>query len=467
MRAQQLLEQNDRELRTLNSESLSWFEAAYAARSALADPTGATPVDMATVRERYAGFQSGIEDTLVEHWDELIGQTSDTERSSSRFAQIVLVVGIVGFVIGIGVVQGTYRTSAAQDRELEERDAARAVHLRRSEIESRIGRALEYARTERDACRVVEEAMEQLHPDRPTELLLADSSRAHFAVASCSSRDDGWSGCEVPTPGECPAVAAGLTLVFDTSEKFDSCPYLKERPGGPLSATCVPVSINGVAQAVLHSTGPNGTPVDAEARWFLELLASRAGDRIGVLRAFSQTESQAATDPLTGLDNRRSFESKVAKLVDEGRDFVVAFGDLDHFKRLNDAHGHDTGDRALRAFAHTFRNAVRPGDIVARWGGEEFVVAFPDATDDVAAMVLERVRGELAAVVARGSVPPFTVSFGVSEGSEPDLVSQIASADRALLAAKQAGRDRVVRARDLGSELVTDADAAGASTDRG
>ena len=141
MRAQQLLEQNDRELRALNIESLSWFEAAYAARSALADPTGTTPVDMATVRERYAGFQSGIEDTLVEHWDELIGQTSDTERSSSRFAQIVLVVGIVGFVIGIGVVHGTYRTSAAQDRELEERDAARAVHLRRSEIESRIGRA--------------------------------------------------------------------------------------------------------------------------------------------------------------------------------------------------------------------------------------------------------------------------------------------------------------------------------------
>jgi diguanylate cyclase (GGDEF)-like protein len=291
----------------------------------------------------------------------------------------------------------------------------------------------------------VERALRDLRPGLPAELLLADSSQAHLHRMACTHRDEGLPGCPVPTPGDCPAVNRGQTLEFATGTTFDACPHLRDRDGAAVSAICVPVSINGTAAGVLHATGPDGEVLDVTARSALELLAARSGERIGVLRAFSRTESQAATDALTGLDNRRSFENKVADLLARGVPLSLAFGDLDHFKLLNDTYGHDAGDRALRAFARTLRQSLRPSDHAARWGGEEFVVVFPETTRDQASLVLDRVRGELARVVAAGGIPAFTVSFGVSDGFDgDDLETLVAAADRALLQAKDAGRDRVV-----------------------
>ena len=91
-----------------------------------------------------------------------------------------------------------------------------------------------------------------------------------------------------------------------------------------------------------------------------------------MLRAFSKSEVQAHTDPLTGLMNRRSLEVQVRALTEEDRPYIVAYGDLDHFKQLNDVYGHDAGDRALRLFARV-AHSLRP-NTSARYGGEEFVV---------------------------------------------------------------------------------------------
>jgi diguanylate cyclase (GGDEF)-like protein len=123
---------------------------------------------------------------------------------------------------------------------------------------------------------------------------------------------------------------------------------------------------------------------------------------------------------------------------------VVAYGDLDQFKMLNDVHGHDAGDRALRLFARVLRDSVRPVDVPARYGGEEFVVALPDCSLDNAFTVIERIRSELRVVLANGTVPPFTVSFGIA-ASEPGLTfsQTLEAADEALLHAKRSGRDRI------------------------
>jgi diguanylate cyclase (GGDEF)-like protein len=207
----------------------------------------------------------------------------------------------------------------------------------------------------------------------------------------------------------------------------------------------VPVSIAGKTVGVLRAAGADGAPPVRDAVESLELVARKAGERIGVLRAFARSETQARTDALTGLLNRRSLEIRLRELTDEGEPYVVAFGDLDHFKLLNDVHGHDAGDRALRMFARVLRDNVRPKDATARYGGEEFVIVLPDCSIPDAQAVLERIRDQLAAVQQHGTVPPFTVSFGVAT-SRPDLPYDevIETADQALLQAKASGRDRVI-----------------------
>ena len=130
---------------------------------------------------------------------------------------------------------------------------------------------------------------------------------------------------------------------------------------------------------------------------------------------------------------------------------MIAFADLDHFKVLNTAYGHDTGDRALRIFSRTLRDSIRPDDIPARWGGEEFVTLLPDCRVEDAMIVAERVRERLAAVVERGDVPHFTVSIGLAASHDGvPFLDIVAAADAALLQAKAAGRDVVVLASPRG-----------------
>jgi diguanylate cyclase (GGDEF)-like protein len=119
--------------------------------------------------------------------------------------------------------------------------------------------------------------------------------------------------------------------------------------------------------------------------------------------------------------------------------------DLDHFKRLNDSFGHDTGDRALRTFARVLREAVRDHDVVARHGGEEFVVVLPGVDALTAAPVLHRVRERLLEAVGTTFIPEFSVSIGLADSTwSSDLTDVLRAADHALMQAKAQGRDRLV-----------------------
>ena len=315
---------------------------------------------------------------------------------------------------------------------------------RHDELETRLHRALELTDDEDKVFELVHEALLLHEPKLSAELLIADSSRAHLHQVLATNLEGLTGGCPVGSPADCPAATRSRTQIYPSSRDLDACPHLKHRPGGPLAAVCVPVSVAGSAIGVIHAMTPEDQPIDANAIETLELVARRAGDRVGMVRAFARSETQARTDPLTGLLNRRSLEVEAQEITASGLDYTVAYGDLDHFKQLNDIHGHDAGDRALRLFARVLRDSVRPSDIPARYGGEEFVVVLPQCTVADAAAVLERVRQQLAFVVSSGSGPEFTVSFGIAGSGFHDTFSEtIDAADAAMFAAKAAGRDRI------------------------
>ncbi|MBA6138131.1 MULTISPECIES: sensor domain-containing diguanylate cyclase [Pseudomonas] len=163
-------------------------------------------------------------------------------------------------------------------------------------------------------------------------------------------------------------------------------------------------------------------------------------ERIGRL------DRDAQTDPLTGLGNRRSLELSLSLLEAEGRAFAAIALDIDHFKRVNDSHGHEIGDQLLRQLAELMRRCCREGDLLCRTGGEEFLMMLPGASLEVAAVVAERLRVTVQDTPLE-PVGAVTISLGVARwgggaGGEP--VETLSEADRALYRAKQEGRNRVV-----------------------
>ena len=163
---------------------------------------------------------------------------------------------------------------------------------------------------------------------------------------------------------------------------------------------------------------------------------------------------QAARDSLTGMLNRGSFlaefERELARVRRGGTVLSVAMFDLDHFKRLNDTHGHPAGDEVLRSVAASMLASIRQPDILGRYGGEEFALLMPDTDADMAMRVAERIRAavQMNGVEWNGQRLSITVSGGVaafaSHGAGADAL--IAAADAALYEAKRAGRNRVLQA---------------------
>lgn len=152
----------------------------------------------------------------------------------------------------------------------------------------------------------------------------------------------------------------------------------------------------------------------------------------------------AASDPLTGLHNRRGFLERAPLALDERKNSVIGLIDIDHFKKINDVHGHEVGDTVLAAFAQVLEHGVRRSDLTARWGGEEFAVLLPDTTLEEARMIMERLRVQLAQAQSSEDGPAYTFSCGLSVlRAFGDLRTATRRADEALYAAKCGGRDRI------------------------
>jgi len=204
----------------------------------------------------------------------------------------------------------------------------------------------------------------------------------------------------------------------------------------------------GVNDYLVRPLDPN----ELLARSVTQIRRKRYSDKLR--SSLTESVEFAVTDALTGLNNRRYLDTHLATLVDRSnrrrRPLSVLITDIDHFKAINDTHGHEGGDDVLRDFARRVRGAVRGADLACRYGGEEFVVVMPDTTSEIAAQVAERLREAVAAapfrISATGTAAPVTTSVGIAtleaDGEGADAL--LRRADKALYQAKNDGRNRVV-----------------------
>ncbi|WP_326538846.1 GGDEF domain-containing protein [Pseudorhodoferax sp.] len=162
----------------------------------------------------------------------------------------------------------------------------------------------------------------------------------------------------------------------------------------------------------------------------------------------ARIEDQATHDPLTGALNRQalmdSLERERARSMRTGQPFSVAMLDVDHFKKINDSHGHPVGDRVLVHLSRRMSALVRPNDVVARYGGEEFIIVMPETSLAAALQAGQRILVN-AVQIEDQALPAFTISIGLAQWSSADnsVETVIARADAALYAAKANGRNRV------------------------
>ncbi len=369
--------------------------------------------------------------------------TAEQARAAADRARVDLLWSIaIGLAIAGTVIAVLTRHALRVEREQSRREAIQSDVARRIAFEASLQTALEMSKAEASVFDLVAEALSQAAPDMRSELLLADSSKAHFRQVLVSSEQTDDVGCGVMSPDDCPAASRARSIVFPDSTALDACPNLR---GRHCSALCVPMSIGGNSLGIFHVTTEDGLPPSDEVEKNVEAVARRTSERLAMLRAFEVSRTQANSDSLTGLMTRRSLETAVRELHATGTPYSVAYGDLDHFKNVNDVFGHATGDRALRTLSQVLRDSLRPVDIPGRYGGEEFVIVLPECPVDEAHQVLERVRERLAERIVVAELPLFTISFGLASSEQGGDFDQVVSlADAALLSAKAGGRDRIV-----------------------
>lgn len=182
-----------------------------------------------------------------------------------------------------------------------------------------------------------------------------------------------------------------------------------------------------------------------------QLRLERREQRRELHEALALVQRLAMQDELTGLPNRRHMQQWMAQALAReqrsGQPLAVALIDLDHFKRINDLHGHETGDQALSIFAHEARSLLREPDMLARWGGEEFLLGMPDTRTEAALLALERLKDRLLDHRTWSACPQAMVTFsaGLTQALPGQGLEQLlVRADAALYEAKRQGRNRVV-----------------------
>lgn len=181
------------------------------------------------------------------------------------------------------------------------------------------------------------------------------------------------------------------------------------------------------------------------------ILVNHVAAALSNAMAYSRMVRMATTDGMTGLTNHRTFKERGAEALARAnrsrRPLSLILTDIDHFKQVNDTHGHAVGDEVIKGVADVLASSARDVDVTARYGGEEFAVLLEDTDADTAERIAERIREKVKMLTFEGAHGPFgvTISMGVAEYVDSTIACLVDEADQGLYAAKRGGRDRVVR----------------------
>jgi diguanylate cyclase (GGDEF)-like protein len=247
------------------------------------------------------------------------------------------------------------------------------------------------------------------------------------------------------TPRSCLSIRRGRTYERQPGgEPLQSCEVCGKTEGASL---CVPSLVGGEVIGSLLVLKPRAfKPGEREG---VAGTVGQAAPVLANLRNLAIAEHRAATDPLTRLPNARSVQETLIRMVAQSHrshsPLSAIVLDLDHFKALNDRHGHQAGDEVLEGVGAALRTGIRASDFAGRWGGEEFVVLLPDTDHEGALQAAEMLRARLDGLAVPGVIAHLTASLGVA--TLPDHAADgpalIRAADRALYVAKAEGRNQV------------------------
>jgi diguanylate cyclase (GGDEF)-like protein len=248
-------------------------------------------------------------------------------------------------------------------------------------------------------------------------------------------------------PGNCWALKRGKAHINDPVKGTLCCPH----NNGVFSTLEVPMVARGKVHGLLMLAidSRDGTEELQAIKRIARALADSVSLALANISLQERLRTQSLRDPLTGLYNRRYMEDALDRYTSlaerDGSPLSVLMIDLDHFKKLNDTHGHAKGDAVLREVAAQLVGSLRPADVVARYGGEELVVILPNCGLEDATLKAEMLRSRIESLGAVHNTT-ITASFGVAAVPETanGPADVVAMADRALYDAKQAGRNKVM-----------------------
>jgi diguanylate cyclase (GGDEF)-like protein len=373
----------------------------------------------------------------------------DTAMGSAEFSQLAQ-----GYNVMAEKLEHALTEQASSERHLQIANAELHTNSRslqeRSEVIELLGgmaHRMQAARTDDELAQIIRVFVPRVLPRLPGALYAHNNSR-NLLVSVAD-----WGGLEVSSdgfaPDQCWALRRGQSHCVTAPGDDIVCGHA----GAQEIYHCEPLLAGGEVIGVLYLHGR----VDAESRFPLTVLAENISSALVNHRLQRSLREQTIRDPLTGLFNRRYMEEaltlEIARASRSGVPLSLVMCDIDHFKRFNDEFGHDAGDAVLQAVSAEMRSRFRDGDVVCRYGGEEFTIIAPGTSAEALMSRVETVRqaiGELNVQRNGTTLGSTSMSFGIATWTNDmarDGSTLMQAADSALYQAKRDGRNRALISR--------------------